>query len=81
MPFAGLTAQSPAPEWGRNNLPTLLKRAEKVPDLLQSQKYEIVSEVAQGSRVTLEAVWTGVLAIPLGPCPQVEHEGPLRHVL
>lgn len=33
--------------------------------LLARQTYEIVGAVAEGDRVALEVVWTGVLAVPL----------------
>jgi ketosteroid isomerase-like protein len=37
--------------------------------LMQSQRYEITSAIAQGDHVAVEARWTGVLAIALGPLP------------
>ena len=33
--------------------------------ILERQTYEIVNAVAEGDRVALEVVWTGVLAVPL----------------
>jgi len=51
---------------GRSDLQTLLSRAEQGQRLLRAQHYEIRSEVAQGSTVAVEAVWTGTLAAPLG---------------
>lgn len=54
------------PNGGRSDVAKLLARAAKVPELLRSQKFEIVSEMAQGARVIVEAVWTGVMAVPFG---------------
>lgn len=54
------------PNGGDSDLPTLLRRAEQGRKLLRSQSYQIRSEVAQGSRVAVEALWTGTLAVPLG---------------
>lgn len=57
------------PNGGRSDLAQLRARAAKVPELLRSQKFEIVSEMAQGSKVIVEAVWTAVLAAPFGATP------------
>lgn len=57
------------PNGATSDLATLLKRAALVPTLLQRQSYEIVSELAQGERVVVEAIWTGVLAIAFGAVP------------
>jgi len=54
------------PAGGRSDLPTMLKRAEQGRHILHKQTYEIRSEVAEGSRVAVEAVWTGVLKVPVG---------------
>lgn len=54
------------PNGGRSDLSTLLKRAEMVPNLLRTQHYEIVSEMARDNRVCIEATWTAVLAVPFG---------------
>ena len=37
--------------------------------LMKEQRYQIVSAIAQGDHVAVEATWTGVLAIALGPLP------------
>jgi predicted ester cyclase len=34
--------------------------------LLSHQHYEIRSAIAEGSRVAVEAAWSGTLAVPLG---------------
>lgn len=43
------------PSGGISDLPTLLMRAERGQKLLRSQSSEVQSEVAQGSRVAVEA--------------------------
>lgn len=57
------------PNGGESDLPTLLKRAEQGRNLLRRQTYEVRAEVAQGSRVAVEATWSAVLAVPLGSLP------------
>ena len=54
------------PSGQQSDLAGMLQRSEQGRKVLRSQHYEIVSEVAQGSRVAVEAVWTGILAVPLG---------------
>lgn len=49
-----------------SNLEDMLQRYQKGKGVLQRQTYEIVTEIAQGDRVAVEARWTGVLAIPFG---------------
>jgi ketosteroid isomerase-like protein len=49
-----------------SGLEHILERSRKGQMLLQRQRYEIVSELAQGDRVAVEARWTGVLAVSLG---------------
>lgn len=54
------------PQGSQSDLPTLLRRAEQGQKLLQQQHYEVSSALAQGSHVVVEAVWSAVLAVPLG---------------
>lgn len=54
------------PNGGRSDLPTLLKRAEQMPNLLRRQTYEVHSAIARGSIVAVEATWTAILAVPFG---------------
>src|SRR5262245_42086548 len=54
------------PHGGVSDLPTLLERARQGQRLLRSQRYDVQSEVAQGQRVAVEAIWTGILAMPFG---------------
>lgn len=51
------------------DLPAMLKRSEEGQTVLREQRYEIVSEIARGSRVAVEARWFGVLAIPMATLP------------
>ena len=51
---------------GRSDLATILLRAEQGQKVLSQQTYEIQSETAEDSRIAVEAIWTGTLAIPLG---------------
>jgi ketosteroid isomerase-like protein len=57
------------PNGGRSDLVTLIKRAELVPTLLRSQRYDISSELAQGDVVIVEAIWNGELAVAFGNVP------------
>lgn len=54
------------PNGQQSDLATILARSLQGKHVLTSQRYEIVSEVAQGSRVAVEARWSGTLAIMLG---------------
>jgi len=54
------------PSGQESDLAGMLLRSEQGRKVLRSQHYEIVSEVAQGSRLAVEAVWTGILAVPFG---------------
>jgi ketosteroid isomerase-like protein len=54
------------PKGGRSDLVTILLRAEQGQKLMTRQTYEIRSEVAEGSHVAVEAIWTGTLAVPVG---------------
>jgi ketosteroid isomerase-like protein len=54
------------PGGGRSDLAALLERAEQVPMLLRQQTFELRSAVAEGPLVAVEAIWSGVLAVPFG---------------
>ncbi|MDX6456740.1 MAG: hypothetical protein QOE55_437 [Acidobacteriaceae bacterium] len=54
------------PSGQQSDLAGMLQRNEQGRKVLRSQHYEILSEVVQGSRVAVEAIWTGILAVPLG---------------
>jgi ketosteroid isomerase-like protein len=57
------------PNGGRSDLAQLLERARRVPDLLASQRYDIVSILVEGDRAAVEATWHGTLKVPLGTLP------------
>jgi ketosteroid isomerase-like protein len=50
----------------RSDLENSLRRSQQGLTLLQSQQFEIVSEIARDDRVAVEARWTGVLAVDVG---------------
>jgi ketosteroid isomerase-like protein len=54
------------PSGQQSDLAGMLQRSEQGRKVLRSQHYEILSEVVQGSRVAVEAIWTGILAVSLG---------------
>jgi ketosteroid isomerase-like protein len=54
------------PNGQESDLAGLRKRSEQGSKVLRGQRYEIVSELAQGNRVAVEALWSGIRAIPLG---------------
>ncbi|UBF29312.1 nuclear transport factor 2 family protein [Kovacikia minuta CCNUW1] len=54
------------PKGGESDLPTILARSKQGQKLLSAQRYEIRSEIAQGSRAAVEVLWTGTLALALG---------------
>ncbi|MGB8538416.1 MAG: nuclear transport factor 2 family protein [Acidobacteriaceae bacterium] len=49
-----------------SGLEHILERSRQGLKVLQRQQYEIVSELAQGDRVAVEARWSGVLAVSVG---------------
>jgi ketosteroid isomerase-like protein len=57
------------PNGAQSDLPTMLERAARGQHLLQRQTYAVRSEIADGSRVAVEAYWSGALAVPLGSLP------------
>jgi ketosteroid isomerase-like protein len=57
------------PKGQESDLAGMLRRSEQGSKVLSSQRYEIVSEIAQENRVAVEARWTGVLAVPFGAIP------------
>ncbi len=54
------------PSGQESDLTAVLKRSDQGLKVLRQQRYEIVSAIAQDTRVAVEALWTGVLAIPFG---------------
>jgi ketosteroid isomerase-like protein len=57
------------PGGGRSDLATLLERSLQGKRLLRSQEYRVISAIAGGGRVAVEADWTGTLAIPVAGLP------------
>jgi limonene-1,2-epoxide hydrolase len=51
---------------GQSDLTAILTRAEQGRNILAKQTYDIKSETAEDSRVAIEAVWTGTLAVLIG---------------
>ncbi|MBX7237478.1 MAG: nuclear transport factor 2 family protein [Caldilineales bacterium] len=51
---------------GRSDLATLLLRAQQGQKMLSQQSYDIQSETVEDSRVAVEVVWTGTLAVAIG---------------
>jgi ketosteroid isomerase-like protein len=49
-----------------SNLEQILQRSHQGLRVLRRQQYEIISEIAQGERMAVEARWTGILAVELG---------------
>ena len=47
----------------------LLAAAERGQRAISREHYEVVRAIAQGDEVALEVIWTGTLAVPLGPLP------------
>jgi len=61
------------PNGGRSDLATILARSEQGKQVLSTQRYTVVSELARDEAVAVEAEWAGTLAIPLGTlAPGVE---------
>ena len=52
-----------------SDLEHILERSRQGLKILQRQQYEIISEMAQGDRVAVEARWIGVLAVTVGAMP------------
>ncbi len=51
------------------NLSDLKAGAEKGKKVLQKEEYEVVKSYSFENTVIIEAIWTGILAIPLGNIP------------
>jgi ketosteroid isomerase-like protein len=54
------------PQGARRDLAALLAGHERGKAVVSRQTYEVRGAVAQGDRVALEVLWTGVLAVPVG---------------
>jgi ketosteroid isomerase-like protein len=57
------------PDGARRNLADLLEASRRGKKVMLRQSYEVVNSVSAGDRVSLEVLWTGVLAVPFGSIP------------
>jgi ketosteroid isomerase-like protein len=57
------------PNGARRSLADLLEAARRGKKVMSRQRYEVVNFVSEGDRVSLEVLWTGVLAVPYGSIP------------
>lgn len=57
------------PGGGRSDLATMLERSLQGKQLLQSQEWRVISAIAGGDRVAVEADWSGTLANPVAGLP------------
>lgn len=57
------------PNGARRNLADLLEASRRGKNVMCRQSYEVVNSVSEGDRVSLEVLWTGVLAVPYGSIP------------
>jgi ketosteroid isomerase-like protein len=57
------------PNGATRDLENLRAASERGKQVMQRQRYDIVSMVAEGDRVAIELDWTGTLAIPVGSLP------------
>jgi ketosteroid isomerase-like protein len=55
------------PSGQQSDLASIISRSIQGKHILSSQRYEVVSEVVQGNRVAVEALWVGTLAAAVGP--------------
>jgi ketosteroid isomerase-like protein len=53
----------------RRNLADLLEASSRGRNVMTRQSYEVIHSVSEGDRVSLEVLWTGVLAVPFGSLP------------
>jgi ketosteroid isomerase-like protein len=54
------------PHGGTSDRATIMARSVQGQHLLAAQHYRVLNLLAEGDRVAVEAVWTGMLAVPLG---------------
>jgi ketosteroid isomerase-like protein len=57
------------PNGARRNLKGILEAAERGQRVMTAQRFEVLHLVADGDRVAVEFLWSGTLAVPLGPLP------------
>ncbi len=54
------------PTGQESDLPSILARATQGQRVLTSQRFDILNVVAQDQSVAVEALWVGMLAVPMG---------------
>jgi ketosteroid isomerase-like protein len=54
------------PTGQKSDLPSILSRSVQGQHVLSSQRFDIVSLVAQDEHVAVEALWVGVIAVEIG---------------
>ncbi|MFD9903785.1 nuclear transport factor 2 family protein [Streptomyces sp. NPDC059063] len=57
------------PDGTVRDLPSMLAASQQGRHLLADQHFDVTNAMATGSRVALETVWSGTLAVPLGDLP------------
>ncbi len=57
------------PNGARRNLADRLEASSRGKKVMSRQSYELIHSVSEGDRVSLEVLWTGVLAVPFGSIP------------
>jgi ketosteroid isomerase-like protein len=57
------------PNGARRNIADLLEASRRGKKVMSRQSYEVVNSVSEGDGVSLEVLWTGVLAVPYGSIP------------
>jgi ketosteroid isomerase-like protein len=57
------------PTGARRDLAAILDACERGKKVLSGQRYEIKNAVESGNLVAMEVVWTGKLAVGVGPLP------------
>jgi ketosteroid isomerase-like protein len=57
------------PNGATRDLAALREAAERGRKVMTAQRFEVVTAIASGEQVAVEALWTGTLAVPLGNIP------------
>jgi ketosteroid isomerase-like protein len=57
------------PNGATRDLENLRAASERGKKVMQRQRYDIVSMIAEGDRVAIELDWTGTLSVPVGSLP------------
>jgi ketosteroid isomerase-like protein len=57
------------PKGATRDLAALRDAAERGRNVMTAQRFEVLTAIASGDQVAVEALWTGTLAVPLGSIP------------